>query len=109
MTDAAGENSAEDREVIRLAKARLARICRLAGPKADQALAQAVAEQKTALVAVAMRVLAASPEDLAAGRVLRVGRVNEPPRPGPRRFNRSNRPPQGKQGKRWRGKKGPGR
>jgi len=76
--EASGKNSAEDREAIRLAKARLARVCRLTGLAAEQTLTRAAAEQRAALVAVAMRVLAASPEDLAAGRVVEVGRVMQP-------------------------------
>jgi len=76
--EATGENSAEDREAIRLAKARLVRVCRLTGLAAEQALARAATEQRAALVAVAMRVLAASPEDLAAGRVVEVGRAMQP-------------------------------
>jgi len=76
--EATGENSAEDREAIRLAKARLARVCRLTGLAAEQTLARAATEQRAALVAVAMRVLAASPQDLAAGRVVEVGRAMQP-------------------------------
>ena len=73
VNEAASENSAEDREAIRLAKARLVSVCRLTGLAAEQTLARAATEQRTALVAVAMRVLAASPEDLAAGRVVEGG------------------------------------
>jgi len=75
MTQAAGENSAEDREAIHLAKARLVRVCRLDGLAAEQALTRAATEQRAALVAVAMRVLAASPQDLVAGRVVEVVRA----------------------------------
>ena len=107
VNEAAGDNSAEDREVIRLAKARLGRLCRMPGPKAEQALNQAAVEQKAALVAVALRVLAASPEDLIAGRVVRVG---PPPGPrghgqhgqGPKRFKPAHK---SQQGKRWKGRK----
>jgi hypothetical protein len=73
--EATGEKSAEDREAIRLAKARLARVCRLTGLAAEQTLTLAAADQRAALVAVAMLVLAASPQDLAAGRVVEVGRA----------------------------------
>jgi hypothetical protein len=78
----AGDNS-EDREAIRLARARLIRVCRLAGAAADEALTRAANQQRVALVAVAMRVLSASPEDLAAGRVLPLpaSRAREPWRP----------------------------
>jgi hypothetical protein len=51
---AAGENFADDREAIRLAKARLVRVCRLSGLAAEQALTRAAAEQRVALVAVAI-------------------------------------------------------
>jgi hypothetical protein len=92
-TGHAGENSAEDAEVIRLAKARLIRVCRLAGAAAEQALKQAATEQRAALVSVAMRVLSATPRDLAAGRVVRVGRPAEPRRPtGPRRHKAQQKP-----------------
>ena len=91
------ENAAEDQEVIRLARARLIRVCRLAGPAAEQALAQAAAEQRAALVAVALRVLAATPEDLAAGRVVRVGRSTDARRPmGPHRQKHREKPAQRK-------------
>jgi hypothetical protein len=59
MKEPPGENSAEDREAIRLAKARLDRVCRLTGLAAEQTLARAATEQRAAMVAVAMRVLAA--------------------------------------------------
>lgn len=71
------EHAAEDAEVIRLAKARLVRVCRLGGPAAEQALARAAREQHTALMAVALRVLAAIPADLAAGRVVPVGQARQ--------------------------------
>jgi hypothetical protein len=114
-TEAAGGNSAEDREVIRLAKARLVRVCRLDASTAEQALSRAAAEQRAALVAVAMRVLAASPQDLAAGRVLWTGRHGEVMRAGqhrePRRPNRPmrqkqpRRPPRGQRGQQRKGRK----
>jgi hypothetical protein len=69
------QDAAENAEVIRLAKARLGRICRLAGPVAEQVMARAAHEQQTALIAVALRVLAAIPADLAAGRVVPLGRT----------------------------------
>jgi len=78
VNEATGENSADDREAIRLAKARLVRVCRLTGLVAEQTLTRAAAEKRAALVAVAMRVLAASPQDLAAGRVVEVGRAMQP-------------------------------
>lgn len=74
----ANEDAAENAEVIRLAKARLARVCRLAGPVAEQVMASAAREQQTALIAVALRVLAAIPADLAAGRVVPIGRTGQP-------------------------------
>jgi hypothetical protein len=100
-TEAAGESS-EDREAIRLAKARLIRVCRLTGAAAEEALARAATQQRAALVAVAMRVLAASPEDLAAGRVLPlpITRAREPWRPmRPKRPRPENKPPYGKRRK----------
>jgi hypothetical protein len=97
VNEASGDNSAEDREAIRLAKARLVRVCRLTGLAAEQALTRAAAEQRAALVAVAMRVLAASPQDLAAGRVLEVGRVIQP-----RQATGARR--QGRTDQRWRGR-----
>jgi len=78
VNEATGEKSADDQEAIRLAKARLVRVCRLTGLAAEQALTRAATEQRAALVAVAMRVLAASPQDLAAGRVVEVGRAMQP-------------------------------
>jgi hypothetical protein len=100
-TGAPGDNRAEDLEAIRLAKARLVRICRMNGQAAEQALARAATDQRSALVAVAMRVLAASPEDLAAGRVLEVGRPmpQQRHRDGQRYQKRPQRPQQ-----RWQGK-----
>jgi hypothetical protein len=73
--------SADDREVIRLAKARLVRVCRFDGATAERALQRAAADQRSALVSVAMRVLSASPEDLAAGLVLAGERAVETRRP----------------------------
>jgi len=109
MNEATGGNSAEDQEAIRLAKARLVRICRMNGQAAEQALERAAAEQRTVLVAVAMRILAASPQDLAAGRVLQTGRQGEVMRAGrrgePRQANRpmlpkqSRKPPRGQRRK----------
>jgi len=95
--EAAGDNS-EDREAIRLARARLIRVCRLAGAAADEVLTRAANQQRVALVAVAMRVLSASPEDLAAGRVLPLPpRAREPWRPmrpkGQRQQRPANKPP----------------
>ena len=55
------KHATEDAEVIHLAKARLARVCRLSGLAPEQAMARAASEQRTALVAVALRVLAALP------------------------------------------------
>lgn len=105
-TEAAGDNSAEDREAIRLARARLIRVCRMNGAAADEALARAASQQRSALVAVAMRVLAASPEDLAAGRVLPVVQAREPWRPtGPKRHQPRGQKPfygKGRKGKRGR-------
>jgi hypothetical protein len=99
-TGPAGNYSAEDAEVIRLAKTRLVKVCRLNAAGAEQALARGAAEQKVALVSVAMRVLAAIPADLAAGRVVPLGRTVHPgpARQGPYRPNRPNRPHQ-QQGK----------
>src|SRR5262249_39530780 len=74
MATEADKNSADDREVIRLAKSRLMRVCRWDGALAERSLMQAAKEQRAALVSVAMRVLAASSQDLAAGRVLRADR-----------------------------------
>ena len=45
VNEAASENSAEDREAIRLAKARLVSVCRLTGLAAEQTLARAATEQ----------------------------------------------------------------
>jgi len=82
MTEARqGGKSPEDLEAIRLAKTRLMRVCRLDGPAAEQALARAAQEQQAALVAVAMRVLAASLQDLAAGRVVAAGQPGQTQRP----------------------------
>lgn len=95
----AGDNAAEDAEVIRLAKARLIRICRLNGAAAEQALARGAAEQKAALVSVAMRVLAAIPADLAAGKVVPVGRPPDRDRrqpTGPKQHHQHNQPNQHK-------------
>jgi hypothetical protein len=101
MSDTPVENSAEDREAIRLAKARLARVCRLTGLAAEQTLTRAAADQRAALVAVAMRVLAASPQDLVAGRVVEVGRLIQPRQAtGARRQGRAHQRWQGKTPKR---------
>jgi hypothetical protein len=74
INEATWRNSAEDQEAIRLAKARLVRVCRMDAPTAERALACAAAEQRAPVVAVAMRILAASAQDLAAGDVLETGR-----------------------------------
>lgn len=90
--------SAEDREAIRLAKARLVRICRCDGAAAERALQQGAAEQHSALVSVAMRVLSASPEDLAAGRVVPASRADPSRRPPRAKGQKSSyRPPHGPQ------------
>jgi hypothetical protein len=103
MANEAAGDSADDREAIRLAKARLVRVCRLPGAAAEEAMTRAATQQRAALVAVAMRILAASPEDLAAGRVLPLPatRAREPWRPGggPKRPNPANKPPYGKRRK----------
>ncbi|MBY0527855.1 MAG: hypothetical protein K2R98_30945 [Gemmataceae bacterium] len=95
----AGGESPDDREVIRLAKARLTRVCRLDAASAEQALRRAAVGQKAALVSIAMRVLSASPEDLAAGKVLADVRAPEPrrreqrgPRPADPRARRGPMP-----------------
>jgi hypothetical protein len=93
--EAGGGQSAEDREVIRLAKARLIRICRLDGATAERSLARAAQEQRVALVSVAMRVLSASPEDLAAGRILQAGEGRRPA--GPQQRRPPHKGPPGKQ------------
>lgn len=92
--------SPDDREAIRLATRRLTRAFRLEESAALQALQRAATEKKIALVAVALRVLSASPEDLAAGRVL--AGLSAPP-PGRPRFRgpppaarHGKRPPRGK-------------
>jgi len=101
VNEAPGENSAEDQEAIRLAKARLVRVCRLTGLAAEQALTRAVVEQRVALVAVAMRVLAASPQDLADGRVVEVGRAMQPRYGmGMKHQKYTHQRPQGRHGKR---------
>jgi len=62
-----GGNAVEDREAICLARARLARVCRLTGLAAEQTLIRAVTGQRAALVAVTMRVRAASLKILLLG------------------------------------------
>jgi hypothetical protein len=76
--------SAEDRETIHLAKAKLVRVCRCNRDSAERVLQRAAADQRVALISVAMRVLSASPEDLAAGRVVpneRAGEFRQAARP----------------------------
>jgi hypothetical protein len=120
MAEGDAGRSADDLEAIRLAKARLMRIFRFDDGSAHRAMLQAAKEQRAALVAVALRVLAASPEDLAAGRVVPVppGALRPPPRQqrgprGPRQYGgppRGGGRPQGKPGGRPKGPGGgPGR
>lgn len=85
------EQSTEDAEVIGLAKRRLMRVFRLDEPTAHRALQKAAMDQREPLIALALRVLAASPEDLAAGRVIADLRAAVPQRPG-RRSPPSQRP-----------------
>lgn len=81
VLEPSSEHAAEDAEVTRLANARLVHVCHLAGSAAEQVMVRAAREQRNALVAIALRVLATIPADLAAGRVVSIG----PGRLDPRR------------------------
>jgi hypothetical protein len=88
-----GKTPPVDVEVLGLAKRRLMRVFRLDEPAAQQALQKAATVQKTPVVAVALRVLAASAEDLAGGRILAGLRVTTTQHPG-RRLPRRQPPKQ---------------